>query len=120
MCQLVNEFRALTGRAPRVLAVSAETAKAWARVGRWYLEKLAPDLDEILSTSGISYFSRDVYYDISRAKSELNYSPDFTLKRGLEMCWRYRQSMAHSSLQWSPRKSAHSTSLVNNKTKFHY
>jgi nucleoside-diphosphate-sugar epimerase len=88
MRQLADDFRAVTGQAPRVLAVSPKTAKTMARVGRWYLRKLAPGMEEILSPVGIASFSRDVYYDVSRAKKDLNYSPRFTFKLGLETCWR--------------------------------
>lgn len=92
--ELLKDYRQLTGRAPRTCAMSAAAFERFARLTRRYLGRLAPGLESLLSPVGVSYMGRDVYYDVSRARTDLNYAPKVTFKQGVALSLAYTSNRA--------------------------
>jgi 2-alkyl-3-oxoalkanoate reductase len=83
--ELWEDYRQLTGRAPRICAMSATAFERFARLTRRYWGRFVPGLESLLSPVGVSYMGRDVYYDVSRACADLNYAPQVTFKQGVAL-----------------------------------
>ncbi|HBY96863.1 MAG TPA: hypothetical protein DEP84_23435 [Chloroflexi bacterium] len=83
--EIVESIRDVIGRAPRTLPLPSGALRHCPRLMRWYLEHYAPDAAGIATPLGAAYLSRDVYYDISRAKADLHYTPQFSFREGLEL-----------------------------------
>jgi len=85
---LFEDYRALSGSAPRLYSVSLQRFQSLAPLARWYLRKLAPGVELLLSPAGVAYMARDVDYDMSQAKQDLGYTPQFNFRRGLALALR--------------------------------
>ncbi len=83
--EVLEHLGGLTGHRPRILSVSAHMLRHLAGPARWYLAKVAPGTEMILSSVGLRYLSRDVYYDMSQARSDLDFTPQISLPRGLTL-----------------------------------
>lgn len=87
--EMLKVYRELAGRSPRVFAVSPQSFARFARLTRGFWGNIAPGLDSLLSPLGVSYMSRDVYYDIAHARSDLFFAPQVKLKEGLALSLAY-------------------------------
>ena len=87
--ELLGDYRQLTGRAPRTCAMSAGAFERFARLTHRYWGRYAPGLESLLSPVGVSYMGRDVYYDVSRARSDLDYAPQVNFKQGVALTLAY-------------------------------
>lgn len=73
--RLVDAVAAALGRRARVLSVSPAVLRTAAPLGRLYLRAFAPEAGFLLGPAGIGLMCRDVYFDVTRARAELGYSP---------------------------------------------
>jgi nucleoside-diphosphate-sugar epimerase len=80
---LVEAYRQLTGRGPRILSVSAGAAARFAPLSRLFLARLAPGTEAAMTPAGIRLMSQDLHLDMSRAEKELGFRPGYSLKDGL-------------------------------------
>lgn len=80
---LIDAFRELTGRGPRVVAVSAESARLTAPLARLAVRRLLPGAEAALTPDGLALMARDNLLDMRRARAELGYTPRFSLRDGL-------------------------------------
>lgn len=80
---LVDVFRRLTGRGPRILSVSPDWARRSSSLLRPLLARLAPGADAALTPAGIDLMSRDLHLDMACAARELRFRPRFSLEQGL-------------------------------------
>ncbi len=55
-----------------------------APVARRIVALVAPGMEGTMSTVGARYSAHDVYYDMSRARTELGFTPQYDFRRGLE------------------------------------
>lgn len=81
--QLVEAYRRLTGRGPRILSVTEAAARRFGGLGRPLVARLAPGAEAALTPEGLALMARDMHLDMGRAKQELDYRPRFTLEEGL-------------------------------------
>jgi len=80
---LVDAYRQLTGKGPRILTISARSAARFAPVSRRFLAQLAPGTEAAMTPEGLQLMSQDLHLDMSRAEKELGFRPRFTLVAGL-------------------------------------
>jgi nucleoside-diphosphate-sugar epimerase len=80
---LVEAYRELTGRGPRIVAISAEAAARMGPVSRRVLALLAPGTEGAMSPAGLRLMSRDLHLDMGRAERELDFRPSHSLVEGL-------------------------------------
>lgn len=80
---LFETLVAALGRRPRVVSIPKAFAIRLGWLPKAYLRAYFPDLAPLASATGIEYLSRDLYYDISLAKSDLNYQPAYDFRAGL-------------------------------------
>jgi len=80
---LVTAFRRLTGHGPRIVPVTAGTARRLGWMLRPLLKRIAPGAETALTPSGIDLMSRDIQLDMTRARIELGYEPQIDLDQGL-------------------------------------
>ena len=67
------------------ISISSQTILRYSRLARWYMRRCAPSIEAIVTPIGISYLSRDVFYDISQARKDLGYSPKVKFEQGLDL-----------------------------------
>ncbi len=82
---MLTAMRRFTGKPVRSFAISSKIILRWLSVFKWLMKRFAPDVEAILTPIGLAYLSQDVYYDISLAKRELNYAPQFIFPEGLQI-----------------------------------
>lgn len=80
---LVDAYRQLTGKGPRILSITAGAAARFAPVSRRFLAQLAPGTEAAMSPAGLQLMSQDLHLDMSRAASELGFRPRYSLVGGL-------------------------------------
>jgi nucleoside-diphosphate-sugar epimerase len=80
---MVDAYRQLTGKGPRLLTISARTAARFAPVSRRFLSQLAPGTEAAMTPPGLQLMSQDLHLDMSRAERELRFRPRFSLVEGL-------------------------------------
>ncbi len=73
------------GRGPRVFSIKRELAAHLAAPARWYMRWLAPGSESLLTPLGLDYLSRDVFYDMKRAKEELGFQSSIKFPQGLAL-----------------------------------
>jgi nucleoside-diphosphate-sugar epimerase len=83
LADLVQAYRELTGRGPRIVPVSPWAARCTAWLSRTLLRPFIPEAAGALTPQGFDLMSRDIHLDITRAQEELGFRPRFTLKDGL-------------------------------------
>ena len=71
------------GRGPRICPIPASLIAQFRRLARRYVRVASPGAAELLTEVALRYFSRDVYYDVSRARTDLGYVPEVGFERGL-------------------------------------
>jgi len=69
---------------PLIVPVSEGVMRFSAPVAKWVVALVAPGLEGTMSSVGTGYSSRDVYYDMSRARTELGFTPRYDFRSGLE------------------------------------
>jgi nucleoside-diphosphate-sugar epimerase len=69
---------------PHILAVSEGVMRLSAPIARRIAALLVPGLEGTMSSVGARYSARDVYYDMSRAATELGFRPRYDFRQGLE------------------------------------
>lgn len=80
---LVDAYRQLTGKGPRILTISAGAAARFAPVSRRFLAQLAPGTEAAMSPAGLQLMSQDLHLDMSRGERELEFRPRYSLVDGL-------------------------------------
>ena len=80
---LVHAYRQLTGRGPRILSIAPVWARRSGPLLRPLLARLVPGAGAALTPAGVDLMSRDLHLDMTRAASDLNFQPRFSLKQGL-------------------------------------
>lgn len=80
---LVDAYRHLTGRGPRILSVDPTWARRSGRLLRPLLARLVPGAGAALTPAGVDLMSRDLHLEMTRAANELNFHPRFTMTQGL-------------------------------------
>jgi len=80
---LVEAYRLVTGRGPRIVPVSVEVVRFSARPSRWLLARLAPGAEAMLTDTGLALMSKDLHLDMSQARIDLDYQPRFSLEQGI-------------------------------------
>jgi len=68
---------------PLIVPVSESVMRFSAPLARWIVALVAPGLEGTMSSVGTSYSARDVYYDMSRARAELGFTPRHDFRSGL-------------------------------------
>lgn len=81
--KLVDAYRQLTGKGPRVLTISAGSAARFAPFTRRFLAQIAPGAEAAMTPKGLQLMSQDLHLDISRAEKEMGFRPRFSLVDGL-------------------------------------
>jgi len=69
---------------PLIVPVSEGMMRFSAPVARRIVALVAPGMEGTMSTVGARYSAHDVYYDMSRARAELGFTPRYDFRRGLE------------------------------------
>jgi nucleoside-diphosphate-sugar epimerase len=87
--ELVETFRRLTGRGPRIISISAGRLRRLAGLVGWLLAKVAPGSEGILNSHGLDLLSQDWYLDTARATADLGYTAQVGLERGLALTLAY-------------------------------
>ena len=85
LLDLATVYRQLTGRAPRILPVSSAAARRFAPLARRYLARFAPGVEVLLTPVSLALMDRDIHLDMTRARTELGYTPRVDLKEGLAL-----------------------------------
>jgi nucleoside-diphosphate-sugar epimerase len=80
---LINAYRTLTGKGPRILTISARAAARFAPLSRRLLARVAPGTEGAMTPAGLQLMNQDLYLDISRAERELGFRPGYSLEDGL-------------------------------------
>lgn len=83
LADLAAAYRRVTGRGPRIVAVSVEAARRSAPLSRWLLARMVPGAQAFLTPAGLDLMARDIHLDMSRARDELGYVPRFNLEQGI-------------------------------------
>ena len=83
LADLVQAFRTLTGRGPRLLDVNLALAKRTTWLARPLVGRLFPGVEGALTPAGLTLMSHDIHLDMARARTELGFVPRFTLGDGL-------------------------------------
>jgi nucleoside-diphosphate-sugar epimerase len=81
--EYIECLRREIGRGPRICTIPAGLLAHLRNLARRYVGVVSPGAAELLTEVALQYFSRDVYYDVSRARRELGYVPAFAFERGL-------------------------------------
>ncbi len=80
---MVDAYRELTGKGPRILTISARSAVRFAPISRRFLSQLAPGTEAAMTPPGLQLMSQDLHLDMSRADRELGFRPRYSLVDGL-------------------------------------
>jgi nucleoside-diphosphate-sugar epimerase len=83
LADLVNTYRSLTGRGPRIVPVSLAAASRSAWLTRWLISLVDPDAGAVMTPDGLALISLDMHLDMTRARQELGFTPAYDLARGL-------------------------------------
>lgn len=70
---------------PLIVPVSEGLMRFSAPVAQRIVALVAPGMEGTMSSVGTRYSARDVYYDMSRAASEIGFQPRYDFRRGLEL-----------------------------------
>ena len=81
---LVQAFRQLTGRGPRILTVSPQAVQRTAWLSRPLLKAFFPGTEATLSPQGIAMMERDLHLSMEKAAAELDFRPNYNLEEGLK------------------------------------
>lgn len=82
---LVETYRKLTGRGPRIVNMAPWAMRLSGWLARPLVARLAPGAEAALSPSGLDLMRHDLYLDMSRAAGELAFRPRFSLEEGLAL-----------------------------------
>ncbi len=80
---LVESYRALTGRGPRILPVSPALAGRTAWLSQLLMGPVMPEARAALSPQGVAMMARDLHLSMDRAAAELDFRPRYDLENGL-------------------------------------
>ena len=80
---LMDAYRKVTGRGPRIVSVPSGMVKRVAPFLRRLIGPLFPGAAGVLSPVGLKLLTCDLHLDMSRARAELGYRPRFSLEQGL-------------------------------------
>jgi nucleoside-diphosphate-sugar epimerase len=80
---LIDAYRRVTGRGPRIVPVSAEAVRSSASPSRWLLARFAPGAEAMLTDTGLALMSKDIHLEMSQARIDLGYAPRFSLEQGI-------------------------------------
>jgi NADH dehydrogenase len=82
---LVDAYRALTGRGPRLLNISLKQATRTAWLSRRFAKWIMPGVEGTLTPAGLDLMARDNLLDMQRTADELGFQPRFRLEDGLRL-----------------------------------
>lgn len=80
---LVQAYRQLTGKGPRIVDVNLALARHTTWLTRPVVGRLFPGVAGALTPAGLALMSRDIHLDMTRARAELGFAPRHTLADGL-------------------------------------
>lgn len=88
---LVEAYRSITGRGPRILDIHPGIGRRTARFSRRLVAPLIGEAAGALTPEGLALMARDFYLDMGRAAAELDFRPAYTLTTGLRETLRHRE-----------------------------
>jgi len=83
--ELVTHYSAHIGRKTIVVGISTGVLRRISILARGYLKLFAPGLEVMLSPTGLAFMSRDMYFDMTRARDDLGFQSNVEFKHGLEL-----------------------------------
>lgn len=83
LADLVHAYRTLTGKGPRLMDVNLALAKRTTWLSRPLVGRLVPGVEGALTPAGLTLMSHDIHLDMTRARTELGFTPRHTLTDGL-------------------------------------
>jgi dihydroflavonol-4-reductase len=87
---------------PLIIPVSEGLMRFSAPVAQRIAALLVPGMESAMSSVGATYSARDVYYDMSRAATELGFKPRYDFRRGLEVALEAEESAARGAVPTAP------------------
>jgi len=81
--QLVEAYRRLTARGPKIVSIAPAAARRFGVFGRPLVSRLAPGAEAALTPEGLALMAHDMHLDMSRAAQDLDYRPQTSLEEGL-------------------------------------
>jgi nucleoside-diphosphate-sugar epimerase len=81
--QLIDVYRKLSGRGPRIIPISARTVERTAGLVRPIASRISRQLDTMLSPTSLTLMSLDIHLDTSRAEADLGFKPRYSLEQGM-------------------------------------
>lgn len=94
MRDLLETYRQVVGRAPRIIPVSAKAVERIAGMLYKILSPIAPDAAGFLSPTSVKLLTLDIHLDMAQAQADLGYVPRHSLVQGLENTLRAEKQSA--------------------------
>ncbi len=88
---LVAAYRELTGSGPRIIPVKSEMVGRTAWLSRRLVRPFVPEASAALTSAGLNLMNHDLHLDMTRAATELNFAPQYSLLEGLRATLRDAQ-----------------------------
>jgi nucleoside-diphosphate-sugar epimerase len=81
--RLIDELAEVFHVRPRTWSVPRRVFRRTGPLARWYVGKVSPEAESLVSKRGLELMLQDVYFDVSLAQRELAYAPRVDLRSGL-------------------------------------